>query len=156
MSTRETMPPSDEARVHHMANLEGAAGPTSPWAGWVTFAAMLLILLGTLHGFQGFLALFDEGYFVAGGSELVLVNYNAWGFVMILWGIVLMSVGAGLNVRAGWARWTATVVVMLDVILQVGFLPSSPLLSTTLIAFDVIVLFALTARWDEARQGGVL
>jgi hypothetical protein len=156
MSMREPMAPSDEARAHHMANMESAAGPTSAWAGWVTFASMLLILLGSLHGVQGFLALFDEGYFVARSSELVLVSYGAWGAVMLLWGSILIVTGAALNARLGWARWVAALIVMVDVILQVGFLPSSPLLSVTLIAIDIVVLFALTARWQEAQQGGLI
>jgi hypothetical protein len=160
MSTREPLPPSEEARIHHMSALEEehhVPGRPSPWDGWVTFAALVLVMLGCINGFQGVLALFDEGYFVARSSELVLVSYDAWGAVLILWGIVLLLVGAGLNARREWARWTAIVVVMLDVILQVGFLPSSPLLALFLITLDVIVMFALTARWDEARSGrGVL
>jgi uncharacterized membrane protein len=161
MSTREPLPPSEEARIHHMSALEEeehhAPGRPSPWDGWVTFAALVLVMLGCINGFQGVLALFDEGYFVARGSELVLLSYDAWGAVLIIWGIVLLLVGAGLNARREWARWAAIVVVMLDVILQVGFLPSSPLLALFLITLDVIVMFALTARWDEARSGrGVL
>ncbi len=132
-------------------------GRPDPWAGWVTFAALVLVMLGCLNCLQGLLAMLDEGYFVAQGKELVLVGYDAWGAVLIIWGIVLLLVGAGLNARREWARWGAIVVVMLDVILQVGFLPSSPLLAVVLITLDVIVLFALTARWDEARTGaGIL
>ena len=87
----------------------------------------------------------------------MLVGYDAWGAVLIIWGIVLLLVGAGLNARREWARWSAIVVVMLDVILQVGFLPSSPLLAVILITLDVIVMFALTARWEQARTGaGIL
>jgi hypothetical protein len=156
MSMREKMPPSDAARVHHMANLEGTGGPTSAWSGWVTFASMLLILLGSLHGVQGFLALFDEGYFVARSEELVLVSYGAWGAVMLLWGSILLVVGAALNARLGWARWVAAAIVMVDVVLQVGFLPSSPLLSAMLIGIDIVVLFALTARWEEAQHSGLM
>ena len=157
MSMREPPPPSEEARIHHMSALEEeehhVPGRPDPWSGWVTFAALVLVMLGCVNGFQGFLALLDEGYFVAQGKELVLVDYDAWGAVLILWGIVLLLVGAGLNARREWARWSAIVVVMLDVILQVGFLPSSPLLALFLITLDVIVVFALTARWEEARTG---
>jgi hypothetical protein len=64
-------------------------------------------------------------------------------------------IGAGLNARKGWARWTAMIVVMVDVLLQIGFLPSMPLLAIGLIALDVVVLFALTARWDEGKLGGI-
>ena len=129
-------------------------GTESPWSGWVTFASMLLIMLGCLHGFQGFVALLDNGYYVARGQDLVLVDYNAWGVLLIVWGAVLLAVGAGLNARRTWARWAAALVVMLDVIVQVGFFPASPLLALILITLDVVVLYALTVRWDEARLGG--
>ena len=160
MSTREPPTPSEQVRVHQMPALEEehhVPGRPSPWEGWVTFGALVLVMLGCLNALQGLLALFDEGYFVAQGKELVLVNYDAWGVILILWGTALLLVGAGLNARREWARWAAIVVVMLDVILQVGFLPSSPLLAVLLITLDVIVVFALTARWEEARTGaGVL
>jgi hypothetical protein len=148
------MPPSDEARAAHMEHLRRTGGETA-WSGWVTFAALMLVLLGAINGFQGFLALFDEGYFVANSDDLVLVSYEAWGAILLLWGAALMIVGAGLNARRSWARWAAILVVMLDVILQVGFLPSMPLLAIGLIALDVVILFALTARWHEAAAGGL-
>jgi hypothetical protein len=138
-----------------MAHLQETGGGASAWSGWVTFAALVLVLLGCLNGFQGFLALFDDGYFVARSDQLVLVSYDAWGAVLLVWGAILMIVGAGLNARRGWARWAAILVVIVDAILQVGFLPSMPLLATALIALDVVVLFALTARWDEAQAGGL-
>jgi hypothetical protein len=147
MATRGSVPPSEEARIHHMSNLEGPDHPAGAWAGWITFAAVVLVLLGCLNVFQGFLALFGRG------EQLVLVNYDAWGAVLLLWGGLLLLVGVGLNARRGWGRWPAVVIVMVDVIMQVGFLPSSPLLATSLIALNVIVLFALTARWDEAGTG---
>ncbi len=154
MTIHPSTPPSEEARAHHMANLPAAErGPTSTWSGWVTFAALMLLFLGALNGLQGFLALLDDGYFVAPSDELVLVNYDAYGGVLVLWGAMLMLVGAGLNARRGWARWTAVAIVMIDGLLQVAFFPSSPLLSTMLIALGVVVVFALTARWEEAREG---
>jgi len=151
MSTREP----EEAPSHHMPVLEEEyhmPGRPSPWEGWVTFGALMLVILGGINALQGLLALFDEGYFVAQGQQLVLVSYDAWGVILILWGIALLAVGAGLNARREWARWAAIVVVTLDVILQVGFFPSLPLLALFLITLDVIVVYTLTARWEEARR----
>jgi hypothetical protein len=136
-----------------MSQLEDYGGPSGAWAGWVTFAAAVMVLLGCLHGFQGFLALLDDGYFAVAADQLVLVSYDAWGAILIVWGSILLIVGAALNARRGWARWLAVVIVMVDAIIQVGFFPSLPLLSATLIALDVVVLFALTVRWQEASVG---
>jgi|SRR5215210_8060644 len=144
--------PSQQARVHHMSNLPDAAS-SGAWAGWVTFASAVLVLAGCINGFQGFLAMLDDGYFVARGSELAVVSYDAWGFVLITWGLVLIVVGAALNARRGWARWLAILAAMTNVIVQVGFFPAFPLLSLIMIALDVTILFALTARWAEAGGG---
>ena len=154
MTMQPGVPPSEQARAQHIAEIEGPM-PSGTWSNWVTFAALVLALLGCLNGFQGFLALFDDGYFVAKSDQLVLVNYDAWGALLIVWGIVLLIVAGGLNGRRQWARWAAVLVVGIDAILQVGFLPSSPLLAVTLIALDVIVLYALTVKWGEAITGGL-
>ena len=148
MATRGTLPPSDEARVHHMANLPPDAYGAS--AGWVTFAASVLMLLGSVHIFEGFVALFDTGYFAVSGDELFLMSYDAWGILLMSWGAALIIIGAGLQAHRGWARWLAIAGVMLNVVVQVGFFPTLPLLSLTLIALDVTVLYALTARWAQA------
>jgi len=126
--------------------------PSDAWAGWVTFAVVMLALLGALALLQGFLALFDDGYFVvAREDDLLLVEFTAWGVIMLCWGAVL--VGAGLAVAAGrgWARWFAVVAVSLNVIAQIGFLSAYPVWSAIMILIDVVVIFALTARWREAR-----
>jgi hypothetical protein len=152
MATRGSLPPSEAARIHHMSQLEEYGGPSGAWAGWVTFASAVMVLLGCLNGFQGFLAMFDEGYFAARGDQLVLVSYDAWGAILLAWGAILLLVGAALGARRGWARWLAVLIVGVDAIIQVGFFPSAPLLAVTLIGLDVVVLFALTARWDEASR----
>jgi hypothetical protein len=152
MATYGSMPPSEQARVHHMSQLPEMEGGGT-WSGWVTFGATVLILLGCLNGLQGFLALLDDGYFVARSDDLVLMNYDAWGALLVVWGAVLIVLGAALYARKGWARVIAVFVILLDVIIQFGFFPSFPLLSLLLIGLDIVVLYALTARWDDARMG---
>ena len=126
--------------------------PSGAWAGWVAFAAVILILIGTLSACQGLLALFDDGFFIARDEdELFLVDYSAWGVIMLAWGVLLVAAGFSLNAGKGWARWFAVVVVCVNVIAQIGFLPAYPIWSAIMVLLDVLVIFALTARWDEAR-----
>jgi hypothetical protein len=129
-----------------------AARPSQGWAGWVVFAAIMLMLLGSLHVLQGLVALFDEGYLLVRTSDdLLLVNVDAWGVIMICWGLLLIAGGFGLMRVSGWARWFAVGVAFIDVLLQIGFLAAYPIWSAILILLDVVVIFALTARWSEAR-----
>jgi hypothetical protein len=126
--------------------------PSDAWAGWVTFAAVILALLGTLNVIQGFIALFDDGYFVvAREDDLLLVDFTAWGVILLGWGLILVCAGLALSSGRSWARWFALVAVFVNVIAQIGFLSAYPLWAAIMIALDVVVIFALTARWDEAR-----
>jgi hypothetical protein len=129
-----------------------ATRESDAWAGWVIFGAIMLMLLGSLHAVQGFVALFDEGYLLARGSDqLLLVDVDAWGVILLCWGALLVAGGFGLMSGRGWARWFAIAVAFADVILQIGFLSAYPIWSAILILLDVLVIFALTARWSEAR-----
>jgi len=71
---------------------------------------------------------------------------------MLLWGVLLVLAGLGLVSGQGWARWFAIVVVSVNFIAQLGFLGNSqnPVWSLTVIALNIIVLYALTARWSES------
>ena len=72
----------------------------------------------------------------------------------MIWGTLLVLAGLGLLSAQSWARWFAIVVVAFNFIAQLGFLGNSqtPLWSMTVIALNIIVLYALTARWSESTD----
>jgi hypothetical protein len=131
---------------------EPSTRPSGAWAGWITFAAVILTLIGTLNMIQGFIALFDDGYFIVPREDdLLLVDFTAWGVIMLGWGLLLIAAGLAVAAGRGWARWFAVVAVFVNVIAQIGFLSAYPIWSAIMILLDILVLFALTARWQEAR-----
>jgi hypothetical protein len=122
-------------------------------AGWIGFAGIMLLIVGSIDFFQGLIALFEDDYFVVTRSGFLVVDLTAWGWIMLIWGVLLVLAGLGLMAAQGWARWFAIVVVSLNFIGQLGFLGNSqtPLWSLTVIALSIIVLYALTARWSESK-----
>jgi hypothetical protein len=121
-------------------------------AGWIGFAGILMLIIGSIDFFQGLIALFEDEYFVVTRSGFLVVDLTAWGWIMLIWGVLLVLAGLGLVAGQGWARWFSIIVLSLSVIGQLGFLGNSqyPLWSFTVISLSVIVLFALTARWGES------
>lgn len=131
---------------------EPSTPPSDAWAGWITFAAVILTLIGTLNVIQGFIALFDDGFFIVPREDdLLLVDFTAWGVIMLGWGLLLIAAGLAVAAGRGWARWFAVAVVFVNVIAQIGFLSAYPIWSAIMILLDILVLFALTARWQEAQ-----
>ena len=122
-------------------------------AGWIGFAGVMLMIIGGLDFFQGLIALFEDEYYVVTRSGFLVFDLTAWGWIMLIWGVLLVLAGFGLVAAQGWARWFAIVVVSLNIIAQLGFLGNSqyPLWSLTVMALNIIVLYALTARWSESK-----
>jgi hypothetical protein len=122
-------------------------------AGWIGFAGVLLVMIGALDFFEGLIALFEDEYYVPTASGFLVFDVTGWGWTMLIGGMLLVLAGFGLVAGQGWARWFAIIVVGLNFIAQLGFLGNTqnPLWSLTVIALQVIVLYALTARWSESR-----
>jgi hypothetical protein len=72
---------------------------------------------------------------------------------MLIWASLLMLAGFGLAGGQGWARWFAIVTITLNVFAQLGFLGNSqyPLWALTALTLNIVVLYALTARWKESQ-----
>jgi hypothetical protein len=126
--------------------------PTA-WAGWVVFAGVMLIMLGTFQIIEGLVALFDDGfYLVAPSGLLVDVDYNTWGWVHM--GIGVIGVLAGLGLLAGnmAARIVGVAVAFLSAIVNLAFLSAYPVWSTIMITVDVIVIYAIIVHGREVKK----
>jgi hypothetical protein len=121
--------------------------------GWIGFAAIVMLILGSIDFFEGLIALFKDDYFVVTQAGFLIVDVTAWGWVMLIWGVLLVLAGLGLLAAQEWARWFTIVVVSLNFFAQLGFLGNSqyPLWALTALALNLVVLFALTARWSESK-----
>src|SRR3954447_21972558 len=134
--------------------LEDTEAGGGAWTGWVVFASIMLAVVGGINIVQGLAALLDDNYFVVkNGDQLLLTGFTTWGWVMLVWGLLQLAAGFRLNGGHGWARVFALIVACVSIFIQIAFLAAFPLWSIVIIAMDVIVIFALTARWSEARAG---
>lgn len=128
-----------------------ARGQTA-WVGWVVFAGMMLILVGTFHIVQGVVALFrDEVLLVAESGLVVDVDYTAWGWTHVIWGALAILVGACLLAGQTWARVVAVIVAALSALVNITFLPAYPIWSAIMIAVDILVIWAVTVHGSEIK-----
>ena len=68
----------------------------SGWVGWVAFAGVLSMVLGTFQAVAGIVALFKNEVYVLGPENLWLFDYTTWGWVHLLWGIFLVLAGGAI------------------------------------------------------------
>ncbi len=126
----------------------------SSMAGWIGFAGIVMLIIGAIDFFQGLIAIFEDEYFIPTQAGYLVVDLTAWGWFMVFWGALLVVAGLGLLGGQSWARWFGIFVVSLNILAQLGFVGSSdyPLWALTAIILNIVVLYALTARWQESTE----
>jgi hypothetical protein len=112
------------------------------------------MIIGAIDFFEGLIAVIRKEYWAFSSQGLIIFNVTTWGWLAIIMGIVLFLVGLGLTGGAGWARWVAIILIAVNFLGQLGWLANSstPVWTLTVIALQIIVLYALTAKWSDAQM----
>jgi hypothetical protein len=130
----------------------GDTGEMTGWAGWVAFAGIMLIMLGIFQAIEGFVAIFDNGYYLVRPNGLVInVDYTAWGWLHLIIGLIAIAVGIGLITGNMAARIVGVIIAVISATLNLLFIGAYPVWSTIIIAVDVIVIYAIMVHGRELK-----
>jgi hypothetical protein len=122
------------------------------WVGPIMFAAVMMIILGFFHAFQGFIALLSEGYYLVDKNRLAIqVDYTVWGWVQLAVGAVVCAAGFCLLLGQLWARIVGVILAVVSVLVNAAFLAAYPIWCTIMIAFAILVIWALTFHGRDVR-----
>lgn len=120
--------------------------------GLTTFAAVLMLMAGVMHVLQGLVAIVNDEFFVLGQEYVFEFDVTAWGWIHLVAGIVVFAAGVGLFTGAVWARTAAVVLACLSIVASFAWLPYYPLWSMLVMAFDVLVIWAVTAHGRDISR----
>jgi hypothetical protein len=122
------------------------------WTGWIGFAASMAVLVGIIQAVQGLVGIFKDGYYAVPTRDLmVTVDYSVWGWAHLVFGLLAIGLGFGLAKGRMWARVLGVIIAMLSIVANIAFLNASPALAMTIIAFDVLLIWALTVHGHEMK-----
>ena len=113
-------------------------------SGWITFAGVMIIMVATLNIIDGIAAISKSSFFVA-NARYIISDLNTWGWIILGLGVIQMAVGFGIWAGSQLARWTGIVIVSLNAIAQLLFIPSYPFWALSIFTIDLLVLYGLAA-----------
>ncbi|HEY6422732.1 MAG TPA: hypothetical protein VIY28_05665 [Pseudonocardiaceae bacterium] len=143
---------SETTRGHTTSAANYGAGEVTGWVGWIFFAAIMLIMLGSFQAIEGLVAIFHQGYYLVQPSGLVInVDFATWGWTHLILGIIAIAAGLGLMAGNMFARVIGVIVAMLSAIVNLAFLAAYPVWSTIIITLDVIVIYAIIVHGRELK-----
>jgi hypothetical protein len=112
--------------------------------GWIAFAGVLMMILGTMNVLEGIAAISNAHFFVA-NARYVFGDLNTWGWVTLCLGVLQLIVGLGVFVKNQFARWTGVGVLGVNALAQLLMMPAYPFWSLSLFAVDILAIYGLVA-----------
>ncbi len=113
-------------------------------AGSAVFAAILLLMAGTLNIIYGFGAVGDAHFFTDSGSHYVFSSLHTWGWITVILGVIQLTAGFSLFAGGTYGRVIGIVAATLGAIgalLSIG--GAYPFWSLGVFAICVIVIHGL-------------
>ncbi|MGA5206673.1 DUF7144 family membrane protein [Streptomyces variegatus] len=119
--------------------------------GTMVFAAVMLMITGTLAVFRGIAAIAEDEVFVSTRNYTFAFDLTGWGWIHLILGAVAVLISMGLFQGAGWARVTGVGIAALVIIANFLSLPAYPVWSVIMIAMSAFIIWALcTPRRGDA------
>ena len=122
---------------------------TTGWAGWAAFAGFMLIMIGVFQVIAGLAGIINDDFYVLGIKYVFKLDATSWGWIHLLWGVVVLLAGFGVFKGAVWARTVGVMVAMISAIANFAFIPYSPVWSIIIITVNVLVIWALIVHGRE-------
>jgi hypothetical protein len=113
-------------------------------SGWVTFAGVMLSIVGVLNVIYGIAAI-DNANFYVNDAQYVISDLNTWGWVVLITGAVQFCAAFSIFAGTSWGRWVGVATAGLNSIGQLLFLPAYPFLALALFSVDILIIYGLVA-----------
>jgi len=113
--------------------------------GWVVFAGTLIALAGCMNVIHGFAAI-GNSRVLPDHAEVVISNLKAWGWAVLILGLVLILAAVGIWAGNQVARWFGVAMLFLNALAQLTFASEYPIWSLTIFGLDVLAIYALVVH----------
>jgi hypothetical protein len=113
--------------------------------GWVVFAGTLIALAGCMNVIHGFAAI-GNSRVLPDHAEVVISNLKAWGWAVLILGLVLILAAVGIWAGNQVARWFGVAMLFLNALAQLTFASAYPIWSLTIFGLDVLAIYALVVH----------
>jgi len=121
------------------------------WVGWVYFAGFLMLLSGLFQSIMGLTALVNNSFYTVVNGTLVAFDVTTWGWLHLIYGIIVLCAGVALFGGSLWARIVAILLAVFGVVGQFAFVAAYPIWSIIAITIGIFIIYALTVHGGEAR-----
>jgi len=122
------------------------------WVGWVAFAGVMMMLLGSFQAIAGLVALFKNEVVYIGLENTWLVDFTTWGWAHLVLGIIIVFAGMAVLAGKTWGRVIGVLLASVSALANFAFIPVYPVWSVLMVIVDALVIYALLVHGSEMAE----
>ena len=117
-------------------------------SGWLTFAAVVLVVAGIMRLFDSIWAFRAKGNLDTSTAAHATLgsSIRAYGWWWLIIGILLILAGFAVLQRSQLARWIGIVAAVISLVGSLSWMPYFPVWSLLYAAISILVIYALAAH----------
>lgn len=119
-------------------------------SGWVTFAAIMLVILGALNTIYGIAAI-DKASFFVEDQKFIISDLKTWGWITLVIGVAQLLAAVSLWGGGLYGRVVGIATASVSAIAALLSIPGYPFWSLAVFALDVIVIHQIATRGTAGR-----
>jgi len=119
-------------------------------SGWVTFAGVMLLLVGTLNVIYGIAAIGNSSFFV-NDTRFIFGGLNSWGWIILVIGVLQFFAAFSLWSGGLYGRVIGLAAAGISAIGALLSIPAYPFWSLAVFAVDIVIMHQIATRGTEGR-----
>jgi len=130
------------------------SGGSANTGGGLGLGGVMAMLAGLLTFFTGLAAVVRQTNFPTLPGYAYRLNVHAWGWILLVLGVLLFAAGASHLLRIPFARVAGVGLALLTAIAAFMFVRYSPIWGTILVALSAVAIWALLRPGEGEGEGG--
>ena len=122
--------------------------------GLVTFAGVMILIAGVLNTLYGIAAI-DKANFFIKDAKYVFADLATFGWLVLILGAVQIFAAFAIWQGTPWGRWFGVACASVNIILQMLWMLSFPILAMTILALDITVIYGLLVYGGRRRSANL-
>ena len=129
-----------------------------PSYGWKSFVGILLMVIGFVNIIEGLVGITRTNQLertLNVDTLPITSDVKTWGWILLIWGIILLMAGFGILAGSTWARVVAILVASVNLLISVSFFgnhSAASLWGFTLVLLNVFVIYGVAVHCGKEDE----
>jgi hypothetical protein len=123
-----------------------------PSYGWKSFVGIVLMIVGFVNIIEGLVGITRTNQLektLNVDTLPITSDVKTWGWILLIWGIIVVLAGFGILAGSTWARVVAILVAAVNLLINVSFFGShnnASLWGFTLVLLDIFIIYGVAVH----------